>query len=149
MRAHQQWLAIQNHINSAVLHIPPLFLSSFLCKLVTQLSPRTFLSLFVSYILSNSNSSFSSSFFLLWQKSSSLNWLLLVPMATTLPLHPPSSLTPTNHSLKFTHPNLNPWLSFLLNWSTADLNFPLKNIKFSLIVLWLFKLLTSKFISLC
>lgn len=104
MRAHQQWLATQNHITSAVLHIPPLFLSSFLCKLLTQLNPRTFLSLFVSHILSNSNSSFSSFFSLLWQKSRSLNWLLLVPRATTLPLHPPSPLTPTNHSLKFTHP---------------------------------------------
>lgn len=40
-------------------------------------------------------------FFLLWQKSSSLNWLLLAPMATTLPLHLPLSFNPHQSFPKF------------------------------------------------
>lgn len=61
-------------------------------------------------------------FFLLWQKSSSLNWLLLAPMATTLPLHLPLSFNPHQSFPKFQLTPLTPWLPFLLTWSSTDLN---------------------------
>lgn len=93
---------VAGNVKSHYLCCPSYPSPSFLCILLMQLNPRTFLPLFVSYSLSNSNGSFSSFFLLLWQKSSSLNWLLLAPMATTLPLYPPSPLKPpTNRSLNF------------------------------------------------
>lgn len=99
--------------------------------------------LFVSYILSNSNSSFSSFFFLIMTKEQ-------LPELAPAGIHGnnPSTSSPfsfnPHQSFPKMHPTpLTPWLPFLLNWSTADLNVSLKKIKISLIMRWTLTLLAA------
>lgn len=129
IRAHPLWPTLPDHIISAALHIPPLFLYSFLCILLTQLNPRTslpFLSL-ISFHIQITPLVPSNSYYDKRTTPSTGNWLLPATMATTLPVHPPTLIKafPGPHLTPLT-----PWLPLIFriffSWSTGDLSFPLR-----------------------
>lgn len=125
MHAHQHWPVTPNHIISAALHIPSLSLSSFLCILLTQLNPRTFLPLpiFLSPISFQIQIVPSApSFFFYYDKRAAPELAPAGAHGNNPSTSSPFSFNPQQSFPKMRPTPLTPWLPFLLNWITADLD---------------------------